>query len=305
MITAGGFQTSASGAGQVKQRTLAAVALGAVAAVMAAFTSNSKFQRFFNKTNLLTLPDGQSAVKVTATFGGTAGDIKAIQVIVTGTDVDDQALVESLPAATVNTAGSVTSVGEFKTITQIEIPAHDGTGATTSIGISGYGAADVLAAFTDVGVNAIFKTATITNPAVPRNLTATAGGTAGDIKAITPTVRGTNEAGVAIAETLPAFTVDTAGSIVGSKAFKTVTEIDLPAHDGTGATTSFGTGAKLGVGQILARNSALMAFLNNVREATMPTVVTDADEIEKNTFSLNSALDGSTVVLYYLDDRGD
>ena len=38
----------------------------------------------------------------------------------------------------------------------------------------------------------------ITSPAVPRNVTATAGGTAGDIKAVQVTVTGTNMAGAVI-----------------------------------------------------------------------------------------------------------
>lgn len=303
-ITNGGNVTNAAGAGQIKQKTLAAVALGVVTAIMAAFTDNGKFHRFFNKTNLLTLPDGATAVKVTAAFGGTAADIKAVQVIVIGTDVADAPLTESLPAATVNTAGSVTSLGSFKTITSIEIPAHDGTGATTSIGIDGHGASDILAAFTDVGVNAVFKTATIVNPVVPRNITGTAGGTAGDVKAITPVVRGTNEQGAAVSETLPAFTVNTTGDVLGSKAFATVTEIDLPAHDGTGATTSFGTGAKLGLGRHQPRDTILRAYLADVKEATAPTVVADNDEVEKNTFQLASALNASDVTIYYIDDQG-
>jgi len=36
-----------------------------------------------------------------------------------------------------------------------------------------------------------------------------------------------NEAGEAITETLPAFTVDTAGTVTGSKAFKTITSITI------------------------------------------------------------------------------
>lgn len=303
MRTNGGFQTSASGAGQVKQKTLLAVALGAVAAIMAAFTDAAKFHRFYNRANLLVLPDGSASVKVVATAAGTAADIKAVGVIVIGTNAADEAVTETLPVFTVNTPGSVTSVASFKTITSVEFPAHDGTGATTKLAIEN--GDDIIPAFTDVGVNAIHKTATITNPAAPRNITATAGGTAADVKAIQPIVRGTNEAGVAISETLPAFTVNTTGDVVGNKSFATITQIDLPAHDGTGATTSFGTGAKLGFGQVLARNSVLIAYLGTAREATLPTVVVDADEIEKNTFSLASALDGSDVVVYYLDDRGD
>lgn len=156
----------------------------------------------------------------------------------------------------------------------------------------------VHAAVTDNGSQQVITTA-ITNPPYPRNLTATAGGTAGDIKAIQVTVAGTNFKGEAITEVLPAFTVDTAGTVAGNKAFKTVTSITIPAHDGTGATTAIGFGDKLGLPDFLTHNTVQDAYLNNVREGTPPTVVVDSDEIEKNTVDLNSALDGSQVDLYY------
>lgn len=281
---------------EVKSFAAGSPAVGATNAVMAAFTSNGKFQRFFNLASLF---NPATAKRITATFGGTAADIKAIQVVVIGTDAAGDPLTESLPAATVNTAGSVTSVGSFKTITSIEIPAHDGTGATTSIGVYGEGDDDILAAWTDIGVNAIFKTATITNPAICRNITATAGGTAGDIKAIQPIIYGTNKAGAAISETLTAFTVDTAGTVTGNKAFNTITYIDLPAHDGTGATTAFGTGAKLGLPQKFSRNQVIAAFLANVKESTAPTVAVSATALESNTITLNSALNGTAVIVDY------
>lgn len=296
MNTLGGFKTLA-GEAQLKSKQIAAAILGVVTAAMAAFTDNAKYHRFYAAAAIWSVG---TAIKVTATFGGTAADIKAVQVIITGTDSAGAPLTESLPAATVNVAGSVTSVNAFKTITQIEIPAHDGTGATTSIGVYGAGAADILAAFTDVGVNAIFKTATIHNPAIPRNVTATAGGTAADVKAIAAILVGTNDNDEAITETLPAFTVNTTGLVVGSKAFKTITTIDLPIHDGLGATTAFGFGDKLGLGSLLSRDTILNAYLNGVREATRPTVAFDSDEIEKNTVLLNSALDGSAVTVDFI-----
>lgn len=302
MITNGGFQTSVSGAGQVRQKTLVGVLLGLVAAIMAAFTDNGKFHRFFAATAIWS---SGTAKKITATVTGNAPDVKAIQVILTGTDTNGDPLTESMPAFTVNTLGSVTSVGLFKTLTSIEIPAHDGTGAITSIGVLGAGAADVLAGFTDIGVNAVFKTATIHQPDVPRNITATAGGTAADVKAIQPIVRGLNEDEVAISETLPAFTVNTNGDVVGSKAFASITTIDLPVHDGTGATTSFGTGAKLGIGRKMIRNTVLSGYLADVREATAPTVVNSSSALESNTFALNSALNATDVTIYFLDDEGD
>ncbi len=155
----------------------------------------------------------------------------------------------------------------------------------------------VHAAVTDTGAEVDVTTA-ITNPPAARNITATAGGTAGDIKAIQVIIEGTNIADEVITETLPAFTVDTAGSVVGSKAFKTVTSITIPAHDGTGATTAIGFGDKLGLPYELSHNTVLFAFLNNTKEGTAPTVAVSATALESNTIDLNSALDGHVVDAY-------
>ncbi|MGE3798393.1 MAG: hypothetical protein AB7G88_11185, partial [Thermomicrobiales bacterium] len=72
----------------------------------------------------------------------------------------------------------------------------------------------VHAAHTDDGAPEVLTTG-ITNPPCPRNITATAGGTAGDIKAIQVLIEGTNFLDEAISETLPAFSVDTAGTVQG------------------------------------------------------------------------------------------
>lgn len=139
-----------------------------------------------------------------------------------------------------------------------------------------------------------------TAPAVPRNITATAGGTAGDIKAVQVVVTGTNYADEVITETLPAFTVDTAGSVVGAKAFKTVTKVEIPAMDGAGATVAIGFGDLLGLPFKLAHNTVLAAYLNNVKEGTAPTVAVSATALESNTIDLNSALDGHVVDAYLI-----
>lgn len=157
----------------------------------------------------------------------------------------------------------------------------------------------VHAAVTDNEAQQVITTG-ITNPPYARNLTATAGGTAGDIKAIQVIVAGTNIAGEAITETLPAFTVDTAGTVVGSKAFKTVTSITIPAHDGTGATTAIGFGDKLGLPDKLDTNTVLLASLGGTKEGTAPTVATSTTALESNTVDLNSALNGTAVLVYYL-----
>jgi hypothetical protein len=291
-----GLKRSLAGGGnkEVVSLVLGSPAVGAATAVMAAFTDNAKFHRFFTAAAIWSSTGPQ---RITATSGGTAADIKAVQVIVIGTDQADAPLTESLPVFTVNAPTTVVSVGTFKTITSIEIPAHDGTGATTSVGVYGGGITDVIPAFTDVAVNAVHVCATITSPAVARNVTATAGGTAGDIKAIQPIVVGKDRAGGNITETLPAFTVDTGGAVTGSKAFSRITYIDLPKHDGTGATTAFGTGAKLGLDRKLSRDTVLNAYLAAAREGTRPTVAISGTALESNTVTLSTALNGTEVIV--------
>lgn len=186
----------------------------------------------------------------------------------------------------------------------------DTTGVTVTAGfVSRYtvAAADAVAADTD-GVHAAVTdtgsqqvvTTAITNPAVPRNVTATAGGTEEDIKAIQVVIAGTNFAGDAITETLPAFTVNSAGTVVGNKAFKTITSITIPAHDDTEATTSVGWGDKLGLPDKLPANTVLLAALGGVKETTAPTVAVSSSALESNTVDLNSALDGSQVDIFYI-----
>ena len=173
-------------------------------------------------------------------------------------------------------------------IAHIEVPAAAAVVANTTA---------VLAAVTSTALTQVITTG-ITNPAYARNITATAGGTAADIKAIQVIIEGTNMDNETITETLPAFTVDTAGTVAGTKAFRTVTKVTIPAHDGTGATTAIGFGEVLGIPYKLAHNSVLLAYHNNVREGTLPTVTTSATVLESNTFDLNTALNGSKVDVY-------
>ncbi len=155
----------------------------------------------------------------------------------------------------------------------------------------------VHAAVTDNGAAQTVTTG-ITNPAVPRNITATSGGTATDIKAVQVVVTGTNINDEVITETLPAFTENSATTVVGSKAFKTVTSIAIPAHDGTGATTAIGWGDKLGLPYKRAHIPCIASFLNNVLEATAAAVTASATAFESNTIDLNSALNGTVVDTY-------
>ena len=148
----------------------------------------------------------------------------------------------------------------------------------------------VHAAVTDTGEEQTITT-DITNPDYPRLITATAGGTAGDIGAIQVTFTGTNYADETITEDLPAFTVDTAGTVTSTKAFKTLTSIKIPAHDGTGATTSIGWSKSVGLPYMLPYSTLISANLDGT--ADTGTITADADEIEKNFFTPSGTPDGS------------
>jgi len=242
--------------------------------------------------------------KITATAGGTAGDIKAITVTVAGLDPAGQSISEVLPAFTVDTPGTVTGLKVFAKVTSVTIPAHDGTGATTAIGHTGSPAVAttgwVKAAVTDNGAPQVFTGTALINPDVPRCITATAGGTGADIKAIQVVVEGTDAAGNPITESLPAFTVDTPGTVTGTKAFKTVTKVTIPAHDGTGATTAIGTSEKIGLKEARKRKTVLASYLNGVLEGTAATETFDATDVSKNTVDLNSALNSTPVAVEYV-----
>jgi hypothetical protein len=144
----------------------------------------------------------------------------------------------------------------------------------------------------------------ITQPSVPRSITATAaaasGGSTGDIGAIAVTVEGYNATGEFITETLPAFTANTAATKEGSKAFAKVTKIIIPAHDGTGATTAIGWGEKLGLPYKLSHNTVLAAYLDNAIEESAPEVTTSATALESNTIDLASSLESKVVDVYLI-----
>jgi hypothetical protein len=135
----------------------------------------------------------------------------------------------------------------------------------------------------------------ITNPAVPRNIIVkgNASGAAGNV-----VITGTNYAGQEITETIA---LNGSSAVEGSKAFKTVTQIDLPVevHAGTD-TVSIGWGDKLGLPYKLARNTVLAAYLDNVKEGTPQTVTVSTSALESNTVDLSSALNAKVVDIYLI-----
>lgn len=140
-----------------------------------------------------------------------------------------------------------------------------------------------------------------TQPSVPRTITATAGGgTSTDIGAIQVTIEGTNYADEAISEELAAFSANTPATKESTKAFKTVTKVTIPAHDGTGATTAIGFGEKLGLPYKLPHNTVLATYKDNTLETTAAGVTTSATAIESNTIDLYNALNSKAVDVYLI-----
>jgi len=110
----------------------AAVATAAgTAAVLALFATASGAATV--KTTGFTQPTCPRVV--TATTDGTAADIKAVQVLLEGTNFADEVITETLPVFTENTKTTVTGAKAFKTITKVTVPAMDGDAATVSIGV--------------------------------------------------------------------------------------------------------------------------------------------------------------------------
>ncbi|HBV97774.1 MAG: hypothetical protein JL50_02965 [Peptococcaceae bacterium BICA1-7] len=169
--------------------------------------------------------------------------------------------------------------------------AHFQVSAAAAVATSNTG---VLAA-TALTAEAQVITEGITNPAAPRNIIVkgNAAGVAGDV-----VITGTDYAGGAITETIA---LNGATAVEGVKAFKTITQIDLPVetHAGTD-TVSAGWGDKLGLPYLLTHNTILAAYLDNTKEGTAPTVTVSATAIESNTIDLNSALAGKVVDAYLM-----
>ena len=139
-------------------------------------------------------------------------------------------------------------------------------------------------------------------PDVCRVLTVTAGGTAADIATGNITVSGFNALGESISENF-ATTANTAETITGTKAFCTVSSVVIPQQDGADARFSLGINDSLGAHRCMENAGGLLhASFGGVKEGTAPTVFTDADEVEKNLFDLNSALDGSDVDVFFIQN---
>jgi hypothetical protein len=136
-------------------------------------------------------------------------------------------------------------------------------------------------------------TTEITNPDVPRTVTikGNAAGITGDV-----VITGTNILDGEITDTIA---LNGSTEVEGVKAFKTVTQIVLPARTQAADTVSVGMAKKFGMPHIVAYPLCVIVKLFN-GAADSGSLAVDAD-IEKNLFALNGAPNGTKIVdLYYL-----
>ena len=272
----------------IAEQSWADPAAAAVDAIMAAETVPAAGAIYDRAVETGALPDTVNVI-----VSGTAGDVKAGNVVVTGTDADDQAQTENF-LLTVNTIGTIKGAKTFKTITQVAVPAQDGAGVNI----------EVVAATTDkrIMADADIPAAGIScyigkiaaQPDFARCVDLTLGGVAADTNAGKITVYGEDAAGAALSEEYTV-TEDTSGKLAGAKAFKTVYRCYTNAQDGACVTLKIGVSDILGLNEKLSIDTVLYAVLNGTKEAVSPTVTVSATVLASNTVDLSSNLDGNEV----------
>lgn len=91
-------------------------------------------------------------------------------------------------------------------------------------------------------------------------------------------------------------------AVQGTMAFKSITSITGVdwVVDTAADSLIFGWGDLIGLPDYMVFDRILFAMFNNVREATHPALTVSTTVLAENTVDLNSGLDSSTVVIYYL-----
>lgn len=133
----------------------------------------------------------------------------------------------------------------------------------------------------------------LAQPDVCRGLQITPGGTTASVPAGDVVVTGTNIFGESITENFT-FSANASTATDGTKAFCSVTQVVFPIQDGAGATYDVGINDELGLKRCMdSAGHLVMAVFDGAYEATRPTCIADADEVEKNTCDINGTLDGA------------
>lgn len=156
-------------------------------------------------------------------------------------------------------------------------------------------------------------TAGITQPDVPRVLSLTVGGSASGVQASSVQVNGYNFEGKPITETFNV-PIGGTGTYNGTKAFRTVTSVVIPAQVGSSATFAVGTLNIFGLKHRLFRNNTTVKvyhftgvgigmYTGGVLQA-QPTVTANEKDLELNTVQPATAPNGSRffVIAYTYDN---
>jgi hypothetical protein len=169
----------------------------------------------------------------------------------------------------------------------------------TSLGSAVLGSGRTVHAGTaDTGADQTFTTFS-NQPDVPRCIVATPSGTTGNVTAVNDYVEGTDVWGNFISENLPAYSAGAATAVTSVNAFKTITKYVQRAN-GTAVTITVTCSPKIGLGAVTTLPGVRFGYLGGVLEATNPTAVAGGATISKNLVTLNSALNGTAVVVAYI-----
>lgn len=136
----------------------------------------------------------------------------------------------------------------------------------------------------------------ITDPDVPRvlSITGNAGTVTGDV-----VISGLDALDNEITDTI---TTNGTNTVNGTKAFKTVTSITLPARGAESDEISVGTTSSLGINRVVSVGIPIYASVGGTSEGTLPEINT-AVNLEENLITFDTALDGSSVFLcYYIEE---
>lgn len=146
-----------------------------------------------------------------------------------------------------------------------------------------------------LGAAAQVITTGITDPVCPRNVSIV-GGHASETGIVT--VVGTNIWDQAISESI---TLNETTTVIGAKAFKTITEIDYPARvQATTPTVVILTGHKLGFDMYFPNASCCIKQTKDGVADTLPTLATSTTAIESNTVLCATALNGQVMIGYFM-----
>jgi len=164
--------------------------------------------------------------------------------------------------------------------------------------VSAAATADVMAAIV-AATGALTTIEGITNPDVPRALTVTAAGTAADIASGDVVVTGTNVEGKVITESFT-FTANTAATVTGALAFRTITSVLTHAQDGAAATYSVGTSDKIGLNHRIPSGAVYKVLSAGASDFQSDgTVAQSSSLVESNTVIPDTAPDGTTALTIY------